>query len=164
MLVQHSRYTFCHKDSWSIQSGCIFSVALISQSIACDCVVQSNISSWDIWVSPFPQSPLASHFTLTKTALCSELCLANGCAVCVCDRHVEDKSTVFGTALNYVALRILGLGPDEPDIVRARVNLHSKGQCRFAQHSSCEAATLVGGVWPDLRAAWSVGSRGAVPP
>lgn len=44
------------------------------------------------------------------------------------DRHVEDKSTVFGTALNYVALRILGLGPDDPDVVRARVNLHSKGQ------------------------------------
>ena len=50
------------------------------------------------------------------------------CYVCVCGRHVEDKSTVFGTALNYVALRILGLGPDDPDIVRARVNLHSKGQ------------------------------------
>ncbi|KAM9009819.1 lanosterol synthase [Ara ararauna] len=41
--------------------------------------------------------------------------------------HVEDKSTVFGTTLNYVALRILGVGPDDPDIVRARVNLHSKG-------------------------------------
>uniref|UniRef100_A0A8C3DL52 Terpene cyclase/mutase family member n=1 Tax=Corvus moneduloides TaxID=1196302 RepID=A0A8C3DL52_CORMO len=41
--------------------------------------------------------------------------------------HVEDKSTVFGTALNYIALRILGIGPDDPDIVRARVNLHSKG-------------------------------------
>ncbi|KAM4669951.1 lanosterol synthase isoform 2-T2 [Amazona ochrocephala] len=41
--------------------------------------------------------------------------------------HVEDKSTVFGTTLNYVALRILGVGPDDPDIVRARVNLHKKG-------------------------------------
>ncbi|XP_074857495.1 lanosterol synthase isoform X2 [Carettochelys insculpta] len=41
--------------------------------------------------------------------------------------HVEDKSTVFGTALNYVSLRILGVGPDDPDLVRARVNLHSKG-------------------------------------
>ncbi|NXG40484.1 ERG7 synthase, partial [Dromaius novaehollandiae] len=41
--------------------------------------------------------------------------------------HVEDKSTVFGTALNYTALRILGVGPDDPDVVRARVNLHSKG-------------------------------------
>uniref|UniRef100_A0A8C0IUL0 Terpene cyclase/mutase family member n=1 Tax=Chelonoidis abingdonii TaxID=106734 RepID=A0A8C0IUL0_CHEAB len=42
--------------------------------------------------------------------------------------HVEDKSTVFGTALNYTSLRILGVGPDDPDLVRARINLHSKGQ------------------------------------
>ncbi|XP_047457490.1 lanosterol synthase-like [Mugil cephalus] len=41
--------------------------------------------------------------------------------------HIEDKSTVFGTALNYVSLRILGVGPDDPDVVRARNNLHSKG-------------------------------------
>lgn len=42
-------------------------------------------------------------------------------------RHIEDKSTVFGTALSYTSLRILGLGPDDPDMVRARNNLHSKG-------------------------------------
>lgn len=42
-------------------------------------------------------------------------------------RHIEDKSTVFGTALNYVALRILGIGPDDPDLVRARNILHKKG-------------------------------------
>ncbi|XP_037685834.1 lanosterol synthase isoform X3 [Choloepus didactylus] len=41
--------------------------------------------------------------------------------------HTEDKSTVFGTALNYVALRILGAGPDDPDLVRARNLLHQKG-------------------------------------
>nr|XP_006636690.2 PREDICTED: lanosterol synthase [Lepisosteus oculatus] len=41
--------------------------------------------------------------------------------------HVEDKSTVFGTALNYTTLRILGVEPDDPDMVRARNNLHSKG-------------------------------------
>uniref|UniRef100_K7FW19 Lanosterol synthase n=1 Tax=Pelodiscus sinensis TaxID=13735 RepID=K7FW19_PELSI len=41
--------------------------------------------------------------------------------------HVEDKSTVFGTALSYTSLRILGVGPDDPDLVRARINLHSKG-------------------------------------
>ncbi|XP_068602497.1 lanosterol synthase [Brachionichthys hirsutus] len=41
--------------------------------------------------------------------------------------HVEDKSTVFGTALNYTSLRILGAEPDDPDVVRARNNLHSKG-------------------------------------
>ncbi|XP_047573751.1 lanosterol synthase isoform X2 [Lutra lutra] len=41
--------------------------------------------------------------------------------------HVEGKSTVFGTALNYVSLRILGVGPDDPDLVRARNLLHKKG-------------------------------------
>ncbi|XP_039336368.1 lanosterol synthase [Saimiri boliviensis] len=41
--------------------------------------------------------------------------------------HIEDKSTVFGTALNYVCLRILGVGPDDPDMVRARNLLHKKG-------------------------------------
>lgn len=42
-------------------------------------------------------------------------------------RHVEDKSTVFGTALSYTSLRILGVQPDDPDMIRARNNLHSKG-------------------------------------
>ncbi|XP_034042756.1 lanosterol synthase isoform X2 [Thalassophryne amazonica] len=42
-------------------------------------------------------------------------------------RHVEDKSTVFGTALCYTSLRILGVQPDDPDMVRARNNLHKKG-------------------------------------
>uniref|UniRef100_A0A3P8S102 Terpene cyclase/mutase family member n=1 Tax=Amphiprion percula TaxID=161767 RepID=A0A3P8S102_AMPPE len=41
--------------------------------------------------------------------------------------HIEDKSTVFGTALSYTSLRILGVDPDDPDMVRARNNLHSKG-------------------------------------
>uniref|UniRef100_A0A8C9ZCY4 Terpene cyclase/mutase family member n=1 Tax=Sander lucioperca TaxID=283035 RepID=A0A8C9ZCY4_SANLU len=41
--------------------------------------------------------------------------------------HIEDKSTVFGTALSYISLRILGVEPDDPDMVRARNNLHSKG-------------------------------------
>ena len=42
--------------------------------------------------------------------------------------HIEDKSTVFGTALSYTSLRILGVQPDDTDMVRARNNLHSKGQ------------------------------------
>ncbi|XP_041119674.1 lanosterol synthase [Polyodon spathula] len=41
--------------------------------------------------------------------------------------HIEDKSTVFGTALSYTTMRILGVGPDDPDLLRARNNLHSKG-------------------------------------
>ena len=42
-------------------------------------------------------------------------------------RHVAGKSTVFGTALNYVTLRLLGVDRDDPDIVRARGLLHKLG-------------------------------------
>ncbi|XP_037543108.1 lanosterol synthase-like [Nematolebias whitei] len=41
--------------------------------------------------------------------------------------HIEDKSTVLGTALNYITMRILGVNPNDPDLVRARNNLHKKG-------------------------------------
>lgn len=41
--------------------------------------------------------------------------------------HIEGVSTVFGTALNYVALRILGLGPDHTAMVKARGTLHKIG-------------------------------------
>lgn len=66
-------------------------------------------------------------------------------------RHVEDKSTVFGTALNYVSLRILGVGPDDPDLVRARNILHEKGTPCTARAgcSSCgEAANVALGPDP----------------
>lgn len=39
------------------------------------------------------------------------------------------KSTVFGTAMNYVSLRLLGVGPDEDMMVRARATLHALGGC-----------------------------------
>lgn len=41
--------------------------------------------------------------------------------------HIEGASTVFGTSLNYCVLRILGVGPDEPMMVRARATLHFHG-------------------------------------
>ncbi|WFD32203.1 lanosterol synthase [Malassezia sp. CBS 17886] len=41
--------------------------------------------------------------------------------------HVEGKSTVFGTALNYVVLRIVGVHADHPMMVRARNTLHRLG-------------------------------------
>eukprot|EP00058_Branchiostoma_floridae_P020672 XP_002606162.1 hypothetical protein BRAFLDRAFT_92029 [Branchiostoma floridae] len=42
--------------------------------------------------------------------------------------HIEDHSTVFGTALNYVTLRLLGVPADDKDVVRARNCLHAKGR------------------------------------
>lgn len=41
--------------------------------------------------------------------------------------HVEDHSTVFGTALNYAAMRLLGARADDPDAARARARLRALG-------------------------------------
>lgn len=41
--------------------------------------------------------------------------------------HTEGVSTVFGTALNYSVLRILGLGADHPAMSKARATLHKLG-------------------------------------
>ncbi|KAJ3137423.1 Lanosterol synthase (Oxidosqualene--lanosterol cyclase) [Physocladia obscura] len=41
--------------------------------------------------------------------------------------HIEGVSTVFGTALNYVALRLLGVHQDDPVCVKARACLHKFG-------------------------------------
>lgn len=43
-------------------------------------------------------------------------------------RHVEGHSTVFGTALNYAALRLLGMDAEHPVCVRARACLHKLGK------------------------------------
>lgn len=41
--------------------------------------------------------------------------------------HIEGPSTAFGTALNYVVLRILGVSADHPALVKARGTLHRLG-------------------------------------
>lgn len=41
--------------------------------------------------------------------------------------HIEAKSSIFGTGLNYVVLRILGVDAEVPMMVRARATLHKLG-------------------------------------
>lgn len=41
--------------------------------------------------------------------------------------HIEGHSTVFGTGLNYTALRILGVPAEHPIMVKARGTLHKLG-------------------------------------
>lgn len=48
--------------------------------------------------------------------------------------HTEDKSTCFGTTMNYVCLRLLGMEPDHPVCVRARATLHKLGGARVNPH------------------------------
>ncbi|XP_022083175.1 lanosterol synthase-like [Acanthaster planci] len=41
--------------------------------------------------------------------------------------HIEGPATVFGCATNYVAMRLLGVSADDPDLVKCRKLLHSLG-------------------------------------
>jgi squalene cyclase len=41
--------------------------------------------------------------------------------------HIESPSTMFGTVLNYVALRLLGCGPDEAPAAAARAWIRANG-------------------------------------
>ncbi|KAL1710959.1 terpenoid cyclases/protein prenyltransferase alpha-alpha toroid [Schizophyllum commune] len=43
--------------------------------------------------------------------------------------HIEGQSTVFGTGLNYVALRLLGVDAEHPTCAKARAKLHQLGGC-----------------------------------
>lgn len=45
--------------------------------------------------------------------------------------HIEGKTTVFGTALNYTALRVLGVSADHPVMTKARTILHKLGELKF---------------------------------
>jgi lanosterol synthase len=48
--------------------------------------------------------------------------------------HVEGHSSVFGTAMNYTTLRILGAGEEEPRMIEARGKLHQLGGALNGPH------------------------------
>lgn len=48
--------------------------------------------------------------------------------------HIEGESTVFGTAMNYTVLRLLGVEADEPRMIKARATLHRMGGAKMGPH------------------------------
>lgn len=48
--------------------------------------------------------------------------------------HVEGESTVFGTAMNYAVLRILGVSEEDERMIKARGTLHKLGGAIYAPH------------------------------
>jgi len=48
--------------------------------------------------------------------------------------HIEGESTVFGTAMNYTVLRLLGVDAEEEHLVKARGTLHKMGGAKMGPH------------------------------
>lgn len=83
--------------------------------------------------------------------------------------HVEDRSTMFGTAFNYVALRVLGVAADDERAVRARTWIHDNGGAqRVPTWGKCWLSVLGvyewEGVSPLLPELWLLPSKVPVHP
>lgn len=48
--------------------------------------------------------------------------------------HIEGESTVFGTAMNYTTLRLLGTDAEDPRMIKARGTLHKLGGATNGPH------------------------------
>lgn len=48
--------------------------------------------------------------------------------------HIEGESSVYGTAMNYVILRLLGMSAEDGRMVKARAHLHRLGGAVNAPH------------------------------
>ncbi|RYO73768.1 hypothetical protein DL766_004874 [Monosporascus sp. MC13-8B] len=48
--------------------------------------------------------------------------------------HIEGESTVFGTSMNYTVLRLVGVDPEHPVMVKARGTLHKLGGATHGPH------------------------------
>jgi lanosterol synthase len=48
--------------------------------------------------------------------------------------HIEGESSVFGTAMNYTAMRLLGASEEDPRMVKARGTLHKLGGAKNGPH------------------------------
>ena len=48
--------------------------------------------------------------------------------------HIEGETSVFGTAMNYTALRLLGVSEEEEHMVKARGTLHKMGGAQNGPH------------------------------
>ncbi|KAF8661357.1 hypothetical protein AX16_001452 [Volvariella volvacea WC 439] len=70
--------------------------------------------------------------------------------------HIEGHSTVFGTALNYVALRLLGMDAEHPICVKARATLHKLG--------GATAIPSWGKFWLSLLNVYDWAGNNSVPP
>ncbi|KAJ2964488.1 hypothetical protein NQZ79_g634 [Umbelopsis isabellina] len=76
--------------------------------------------------------------------------------------HTQGISTVFGTALNYVVLRILGLSADHTALIKARATLHQLGS--FAFTGGAAAIPAWGKFWLSAMSVYEWDGLNPIPP
>ncbi|KAI9765508.1 MAG: Lanosterol synthase (Oxidosqualene--lanosterol cyclase) [Geoglossum simile] len=84
------------------------------------------VVTWHVTNTPVPRS----HATEIKSYLFARQHPEDG----GWGLHIEAKSSVFGTAMNYTALRLLGADAEDPRMIKARGMLHRLGGAVNAPH------------------------------
>lgn len=59
-----------------------------------------------------------------------------------CDRHTAAPPTTFGTVMNYVSLRLLGMDAEEPVMVVTRAWIHKMGKLKRIRLNENASADL----------------------
>ncbi|KAG9252251.1 terpenoid cyclases/protein prenyltransferase alpha-alpha toroid [Emericellopsis atlantica] len=83
------------------------------------------VSAWYLTKTPIPDA----YATEIKNYLTARAAENGGWGL-----HIEGESTVFGTTLNYIVMRLIGADPEEPVMVKARARLHELGGAVQAPH------------------------------
>jgi squalene cyclase len=76
------------------------------------------VVTWYVTETPVPEA----HSTEIKNYLYARQNKDGGWGL-----HIEGDSSVFGTSMNYTAMRLLGASADDPRMIKARQLLHSFG-------------------------------------
>ena len=84
------------------------------------------VVTWHVTNTPVPRS----HATEIKNYLFTRQHPEDG----GWGLHIEAQSSVFGTAMNYTALRLLGADAEDPRMIKARGTLHRLGGAVNAPH------------------------------
>ncbi|KAG6239360.1 hypothetical protein E4U24_006099 [Claviceps purpurea] len=84
------------------------------------------VASWHVTKTPIP----SAYATAIKDYLTARADPEDG----GWGLHTEGESTVFGITLNYMVLRLVGVDPETPLMVKARATLHKLGGAVNAPH------------------------------
>lgn len=83
------------------------------------------VITWYVTRTPIP----SAYATAIKNYLAARANKDGGWGL-----HIEGETSAFGTSLNYTALRLVGVGAEEPMMVKARAALHKLGGALNAPH------------------------------
>ncbi|KAF1986499.1 lanosterol synthase [Aulographum hederae CBS 113979] len=99
-------------------------------------LIPGLVITWYVTETPFPQA----YATELKNYIFARAHPEDG----GWGLHIEGHSSVFGTSMNYTALRLLGVSAEDPRMIKARGTLHKMGGAVQGPHWAKFWLTVLG--------------------